>query len=170
MQLTRMERITLINQYRILSFLDKDSKDYYDEVIDILSNGYEIFYSQIDQWVSEDMPVSDCKFVLDVLDMYRAIFDYIKNNPKDKEVSKHVRAKFIGFDGNTETNYMGFASFLINKQGKFAEQREGKKGKDCNSHCPMVHTYTKMLEMWNSFNKSFHLSKTQVMEILESTK
>jgi len=168
MTFTLKERLSLINQYRILSKLYPEDSDHYDELIEILENGYSIFYSQITQWLSDDMPETSGKLVLNILDMYRALEDY-KRFSKDDEVIKHHRSFFMGFDGNNETEYMSFARFLIVQQGKFSEQMVYLNRNDnLNSHMPMVDTYARMLDKWHSFENKWQLSKQQVLEILNS--
>ncbi|MBI6636170.1 YfbU family protein, partial [Pseudomonas paralactis] len=48
-QLTKKDRLILINQYKILASLDKDDESHYLELIQILENGYSIFYPMIDE-------------------------------------------------------------------------------------------------------------------------
>ena len=112
MEISKKDRVILRNQYQILSALNKDEADHYNELIEILENGYEIFYSRIDEWISDEMPIKEGKFVLDILDLYRAIED-LKRSSKDEKLNRHLHSYFAGFDGNNETEYMGFARFLI---------------------------------------------------------
>jgi uncharacterized protein len=145
MQLTKKERVFLANQYRILAALDSDSSSHYKELIEIVENGYEIFYSAIDEWFSEEMPEIEGKFVLDILDLYRAIED-VKRRTKDNTLLAHYFAIFPGFDGNNETSEMAFCRFLIGRQGKFEEQKQYLSRNDnLNSHMPMKEKYRAML-------------------------
>lgn len=66
MQFTKKERLSLINQYKILSKLYPEDSEHYDELREILEDGYEVFYSQISDWISQDMPENAGRFVLDV--------------------------------------------------------------------------------------------------------
>ena len=75
MELTKKDRVLLINQYKVLAALNKDEEAYYLELIEVLERGYEIFYSLVDEWISEDMPEDEGRFVLNILDLYRAIED-----------------------------------------------------------------------------------------------
>lgn len=168
MELSKKDRIVLINQYRILSYLDSNEAEHYKELIDILENGYQIFYSLIDQWVSEDMPEEKGKFVLDVLSMYRAIEDFKRKN-KSELVSGEYFSFFRGFDGNEETEHMSFTRFLIEIQGKFSEQKPYLKDNDnLNSHMPTIEKYKSMLAEWNSLGKAYQLTEEQVMIILQA--
>ena len=168
MEISKKDRVILINQYRILSALNKDAEDHYNELIGILENGYEIFYSMIDEWILDDMPIDNGKFVLNILDLYRAIED-LKRSSKNQDLHKHHHSYFAGFDGNNETQYMGFARFLIEKQGKFSEQRQYlRKNDNLNSHVPMRGKYKRMLEKANSIENIWKMSVEDALKILDA--
>ena len=168
MEISKKDRVFLINQYRILAALNKDEAVHYNELIGILENGYEIFYSMIDEWVSDDMPSDEGKFVLNILDLYRAIED-LKRSSKSQELYDHHFSYFAGFDGNNETEYMAFARFLIEKQGKFSEQEQYlRKNDNLNSHMPMIDKYQKMLERAESVESIWNMSVEEALEILNA--
>lgn len=168
MQLTKKDRLRLINQYRILASMYPNESDHYEELIEILQSGYEIFYSLIDEWISEDMPTIEGKFVLDILNIYRMIEDYKRVN-KDEEIADHSWGYFRGFDGNSETSHMAFTRFLILRQNKFREQEKYLKLNDeCNSHMPTLDKYRKMRAKWKNFGDKFKLSKEEILEILDA--
>ena len=99
MKLTKLERLNLINQYTILAKLSPDDAEHYEELKTILEDGYEIFYSSLDMWISEDMPEEEGKFVLDILDLYRFIEDYKSRSPNSLVLENHYSI-FLWFDGN----------------------------------------------------------------------
>lgn len=168
MKLDKKERLILINQYKILSLLDADSSGYYQELIKILENGYEIFYSTFDQWIDDDMPVDKGKFVLEILDLYRSIED-IKRKSKDKSLMIHNYSFFQGFDGNNESEYMAFARFLIDVQGKFVEQKEYLIRNDSlNSHMPMVEKYERMLAKSKDIHNIWNMTVQDALNILNA--
>jgi len=168
MDLTKKDRIFLINQYRILASLYENESDHYNELIEILQSGYEIFYSMIDEWVFDDMPKERGRLVLSILDFYRAIED-LKRSCKSEVLTEHYYSFFRGFDGNNETEYMGFARFLINNQGKFAEQQQYlMKNDSLNSHMPMVEKYQRILDKWKELGKNWKLTEEQAIEILNA--
>lgn len=168
MQLSKKDRVLLINQYRILAALDKGGSDHYEELIEILENGYEIFYKMLDQWISDDMPTEEGKFVLDILDLYRAI-ENTKRSTKSQELMAHPFAVFMGFDGNNETEYMGFCRFLIERQGKFQEQQQYLiKNDNLNSHASMVDKYRRMLAAAKGVADIWDMSVEDAMKILSA--
>jgi len=168
MELSKKDRVFLINQYSILAALNNDEASHYNELITILENGYEIYYSMVDQWISSDMPSEDGKFVINILDLYRAI-ENLKRKAKSEELENHHYSFFIGFDGNNETEYMSFARFLVEDQGKFREQEPYlRKNDNMNSHAPMIDTYKRMLDKANEIESIWEMSIEEAIEILEA--
>lgn len=170
MKLLKKDRLLLINQYRILAALDKSEESHYLELIEILERGYSIFYSLIDEWVSEDMPEEEGRFVLEVLDLYRAIDD-VKRSSRDSRLVDHAYSIFPGFDGNNESEYLSFCRFLIEKQGKFQEQKQYlQKNGGMNSHMPMIDKYRRMLAHRKSItaSPSWRLTVEQALAVLDA--
>ncbi len=168
MKLNKKDRVLLINQYRLLAALYKEEEAHYRELIGILENGYEIFYSMIDEWVSDDMPTEEGKFVLNILDLYRAIED-LKRSSKNRELTDHHYSFFRGFDGNHETEHMGFCRFLIEEQGKFQEQQQYfLKNDHLNSHMPMIGKYKRMLEIAATVPSVWEMEVKDALKILEA--
>lgn len=168
MELSKKDRVLLINQYKILAALDKGDESRYLELIDILEHGYSIFYSLVDEWVSKDMPEEEGRFVLNVLDLYRSIED-VKRSTRDTRLLEHHFAVFPGFDGNNESEYLGFCRFLIEKQGKFQEQEQYlAKNDGMNSHMPMIEKYRRMLAAAGDAFAVRHFSPDRVLAILDA--
>ncbi|WP_314915148.1 YfbU family protein [Acinetobacter harbinensis] len=172
MKLTKLDvkdRLILINQYKILSKLEPTEANYYKELIEILENGYEIFYSLLNQWIDEEMPRDKSRLVLDILDLYRALED-LKRKTKDDRLLKHFYGKFNGFDGNNESEYLSFTRFLIEVQGKFQEQKQYYYENDhLNSHCPMLDKYERMLATIKEKDIAiWQMNVEQALSILDS--
>src|SRR5258708_31181719 len=98
MKLTHVERVLLINQFSIRKVLEKT--DGYDQIIEILTQGYEMFYGDAFFNISGELSEADCRFVLDVLSMYEAIEFFKRSAPNDGEVMGSAGSSFFGFDGN----------------------------------------------------------------------
>lgn len=168
MKLSKKDRVLLINQYKLLAALYKEEEAHYRELIGILENGYEIFYSMIDEWISDDMPTDEGKFVLNILELYRAIDD-LKRSSKNQKLAEHPYSFFRGFDGNNETEYMGFCRFLIDEQGKFQEQQQYfLKNDHLNSHMPMIDKYKRMLEVAGDISDVWNMTVEDALGILEA--
>jgi uncharacterized protein len=174
MKLTDVERTLLINQLSILKILDPNDARRYDEKLEILRDGYEIFYDDV---VGNLSTVSDedCRFVIQVLTMYRQLNNYIRKHPEDVEVAKHPWARFAGFSGNDETMLMAFTQFLIKTQGKFDEQLPNERDTDgFNSHAPLRGIYERMLAVYKALKDELEPmagpTREQVMSILTAAK
>lgn len=105
----------------------------------------------------EDDP-RDVRLVSDILEMWdRLESGYGKLSKKDKErVAKEAEpwgnpVRFTGFDGNTESALAGIARFLVDKMEHF----ERFKGRDLNSHLPIVDVYRRMLGEYAPLRRKF---------------
>jgi uncharacterized protein YfbU (UPF0304 family) len=173
--LTRLERQILINQFETLKALTKSPHDIevYDEKIEILRCGYEVFYSEAFSGTYPDaevLPAEDGEFVIDVLSMYSAIHFHLAKHP-DKDIQKMRYSHFEGFDGNNETSHMAFARFLLLKQHKWSELLTYAKDNDnFNSHSQNVPTYRRMLVKWNSFDHPYRyeLTRERLVAVLDT--
>ena len=168
MGISKKDRVILINQYRILAKIYPDEIEHYTELIEILENGYSIFYSQVEESILSDMNAEEGRFVLDVLDMYRAI-ETSKRKYGLTAFKSEYFSFFRGFDGTHETRYMSFSRFLINTQGKFAEQKLYLKENDnLNSHSATLETYGAMLAHWELLGKPRILSQEDALSIIKA--
>src|SRR5690242_1171594 len=104
MKLTRIERWMLSNQFAILAKLYPDGADGYQLMRDVVEHGYELHYDWILPHIydGEDIMTSkECKEILDILDMFRALKDSYQALSDKSAIETHWTA-FRGFDGNTE--------------------------------------------------------------------
>lgn len=63
---------------------------------------------------------------------------------KEKTEGLYRKVRFMGFDGNNESEHLGIAGFLIEQMGRFSRFQ----GRDLNSHCPSLGRYSKMLSVF----------------------
>lgn len=168
MNFTKLERIQLINQFEILKNINPDEQEYYEQLIEILTNGYAIFYSELENWLSDEMPVEEGEFVLNVLDLYRAIENF-KSHNEANSIIEHTFGYFHGFDLNEEGPYFLFVKFLIDKQKKFQEQGiHSDKTDHFNSHWPKLEKYKKMVAKWEKLGRKYELKEAEILEILNT--
>ena len=59
-------------------------------------------------------------------------------------------ARFSGFDGNNELEYISVARFLIDHLDSFTDF----KGRDLNSHMPSIDRYSRMFLVFEPMRKS----------------
>lgn len=97
-----------------------------------------------------------------------SVFNTLEKGRIEKEAEpfgKHVR--FPGFDGNNESEYLGIARILIDDMGRFSRL----KGRDLNSHIPLVPAYSRMYEAFEPMRASLGSTRTlspdQVIAILK---
>ena len=160
MELTKAERLILLNQYRILEKLDPDEADACKEACDILQSGYALEYGTLVSHLDEDMPEAESREVRDILDMYRALKKACRELPEGTVNPRDVG--FQGFDGNGETKYFAYATFLMETQGKWAESKEDPR----NSHWPLLPWYRKMLQSWEESASKWDLTAEDATRIL----
>lgn len=158
MQLSREQRWILSNQYRILELLDKENAEGYATAREAIENGYEDFYDEISQYIYEDtLSKAESDEVFQIMHMFDQIehaYDTMSLKPDVQEYD----LRFSGFDGNTETSYMAYARFLIEKADRF--QRFAGRGDNLNSHMPTLDVYRRMLRVWEKLPREHRLHPT----------
>lgn len=158
MELTKNERLILINQYTILKHLDAIDPDTYNKFVEILENGYEIYYSYFDDQVYGNFPKTESSFVLDALDM---LFHM-------QQVTINHDTLFHGFDGNYETDYMGYAQYVLNTDEGFPSLRRDDNNNNCNSHMQKVGKYKIWVMEWKNSADMYNLTQSDVDRIVSS--
>lgn len=170
MELTKKDRLILVNQYAILEKLDPSNARDYALKRTALEEGYSLQYGQIFNVIYDEMPIEDCKEVLSILEMYRAItFSYFKiHNTKNVDDQKY---RFKGFDGNYETEYFSYCTYFISELGRYQELKYENEHHDFNSPTQMLDKYRKMLSIWESYGDTMakmNLTQEQIEKLLEA--
>jgi uncharacterized protein YfbU (UPF0304 family) len=159
--LTPIERLQLVNQYRILQVVHKDDEylvKHYARLEEIYKCGYVWLY-RIHENLWDELPLEVSAEVLDILDMHRSLLFSLGEKPEPRDLE---RVKFKGFDANNESEYLGFAEFFCQGGDKYRELRI------FNSHHPTLSRYRKMLEEWNRTGRRTQLTKVQIESILQA--
>lgn len=167
MDLSKKERLSFIYQLRILEALYPDEADGFAKHRTALEEGYALHYDWLIEHLSDDMSEDDCREVLDILDMYRAITRGLDKLDNSDELRKHHFAKFPGFDGNNETHHMSYVRYFVVDLGRFSELRQDDYPY-FNSHAPMLPTYRLMLKRWRDLPKKFEPTREQIASVLEA--
>lgn len=155
--LPKRDRLQLSLLHRIVQMLESDEfeADYHGSMIDVLRHGYTGEYGEEFISISDELSLSDCKLVWDILDMFRMIKASVDHLGIEKIRALDERAEhaltFRGFDLNDslEGRMLGYAVHLIEHdrwQGlaeHFDDLHEGG-----NSHAPMLETYKRMLDVY----------------------
>lgn len=170
MQMTKIERLTLANQYEILKRQNPEDAEYYDELLQILKSGYASQYDRVFREIQDEFSIGECEFVHDVLTMYRTIEDFKRDNPGDNDVVNHVWGKFCGFDANNEPSHLGYARFLVVTQDRFQELKnaDGTCGV-VNSHFQTLSQYRSMVSKWRELGMyDARHDRDKILQILNS--
>ncbi len=95
--------------------------------------------------------------------MYRSLkFSY--DSLADKaEISKE-QVRFQGFDGNGESQLMGYVNYIINDLGRYKELSDN----DLNAGKPRLELYRKMLSRWAKCKDKSKLSKNDLLKIVSA--
>ena len=165
MKLTKVERLLLANQYRILSMLEKERADEYDALREALERGYEAVYEdRIFLDIFDGLPVEECRFGQEVMALYWTIQRSYEELP-DKAGIDERHIVFRGFDGNYETEYLAYARYVVEKEQRFPYLKLGRAR--FNSHMPMVEHYRRQIALWESMDKKPELTAADITSILE---
>jgi hypothetical protein len=113
--------------------------------------GYAIQYEDVFTGIYDEMSVEECRYVYDVLDLYRVLIRSY-DELKDKEGLTPDDVKFPGFDLNNESKRYAFAEHL-KKEGRWTETLSGY----LNSHS--IHT----LSLYPEMLKRFEPIKQQIL-------
>lgn len=159
--LSKIERLKLANQYRILEKLSEGhDEEHYRHLADIFQYGYTYLYDMATEHFHEDMPEETAQEVIDILDLHRALTFSVKDLPEAEKGDLPEKVKFEGFDGNNESSHLLFAQFYCEKMGRHKELRI------VNSHCKTLDRYRAQLKAWDQLGKKHRLSKVQIEELL----
>lgn len=161
--LSNYQRISLINQFKILDHISSDS--IYKQHIEVLRNGFTNFYDEIFETLSKEVPEEVSTFVHEVLNMYRSMHTFARRNNYPDLLEQMV---FEGFDGATEFEYWDYTEFLLNFLNRYKELKDNKGDNDFNSHTSNIYQYKRQLKIWEKYNNpNFEsINKDIISEIL----
>jgi len=169
MKLTRIERLFLSNQFRILESLYPSEADYYKKNQEILESGYEFHYDEIFQHIYSDensLTISECREAINILEMFFSL-NLSFNKLKNKIGIKKSDIDFLGYDGNDsqEIKYLAYTRFICEQGGRY---KDLKKNDDFNSHTMSLGFYRKMLAEWEQCKNKYELNKEDIIKIINA--
>lgn len=170
MEFTIKERLQLSNQFKILEKLYPEDEEYYARNRKAIESGFELHYSWIAEHIYEDtLSQEECKFVLDVLDMYSSFLFSVRQFKEPKELTES-QVIFPGFDGNNETMYMAYTYYFIEDLDRFREIQESTNS-NYNSHMRLIPKYRRMILRWNELkvDYTYQLTEENILELLNIT-
>jgi len=178
MKISKVERLILANQFQLLSMEENNyiSQETAENYSKILLEGYELLYDDIFSGMDEVVIPEKCRFVLDVLNMYRTISNsYLEISKERSFTLTKEDIAFRGFDGNNETEEYSFLKFFIEDYGRFDDLEENEY-MEFNSHWPSISRYEEELDKYNKIIDSkkekdkfnyLHLNEDEIKSILD---
>lgn len=159
----KLHRLSLANQYKILAKLYPEEAEHYNHCETVLRRGFVNHYSDLTEWIDDEMPTTESRHVLDVLQMFSDLsVSYHELSDKDGIDPHDIR--FPGFDGNEESAHLDYATYFIDDMKRF---QSISRGGGYNSHFPTRGMYSRMLEVWQSFERSKEIGAPFTKEQIE---
>ncbi|MCR6850166.1 YfbU family protein [Bacillus sp. IBL03825] len=169
MQLTKKERLALVNQYLILEKLYPNEEEYYKTMRIALEKGYTKHYSENIRFIEDELSEHQCEEVIEVLKMHRAL-NWSYDNLEDKEDVEKDDLKFDGFDLNDEheAKYADYAKYYMHDLNFYVDVRAENDYETYNSHRSMLSKYRRMLSVWRGIENPNELTIQEIKDILNA--
>jgi len=165
MELSKKDRLILINQYRILSILNPDGAGSYNVRIKMLENGYSLHYDEMVSWIDDGMSREECQEIIDILEMYRCLWQSFKKL-KDKKGIKKKDVMFPGFDAREEEKQLNYAEYVLYGLKRYREFHQRRRIPNHDSYKPMMDKYRAMFAVWRSLGCRKQLTRDEIIQIL----
>lgn len=153
------KRMTLANQYRILGFLDVESRDYWNRAAEMAVEGWPVENLPdadiIKSYLRDALTREEQRFVLDAFNVFELLQDGEKLGMKPKRA--HAWLDFPGFDGNNETKLMSYARHIVEHEQRFENVRRSMDS--FNSHMPTIELYQRMISAWERLGRPLQISE-----------
>lgn len=165
--LTQVERLQLVNQYKILEKLDAENEKHYASLREILENGINIFYEEIFSDIYPEITIENCLLVRQVVEMFHAL-QYGFKKLDDKSGLDGRDVLFYGFHVHDRDEWR-FAEYWKRTGGLW--QKILKMGPDSNLTVRRDH-YAKMVERWIVIKRKYEgkekwkLTKEEIRAII----
>src|SRR5439155_16676925 len=111
--------LALLHKIVELVSAEEDEADYHAKMAKVLERGFTCEYSDEFIAIEDEMPMAECRLVMDLLDMFRVIKASVESIGLDKvrqldDIAEHVLS-FRGFDFNDrrEGRMADYAEHLI---------------------------------------------------------
>lgn len=163
LNLSKVERLQLANQYLILEKVDPNNESEYAKVRQAIEHGYEFEIANMaDQRILEPLSYQECEEVREILDMHIALYSAVERVGKEIGVALD-EIGFEGFDGSKEARQLAYVSYLLDTMDYFSELRNEN---GYNSHVEMLPKYQRMVSFWKTAEDRVDLTGNDVKRIL----
>lgn len=177
MELTKAERLILMNQYSILELLSRafpehcsegntinHDPEFYKRASEVMRDGYQLLINTVSHVQDSHLTYEHQKEILDIMTMHEVIQASF-NRLEDKDGLTPEDVEFDGFDGNADESGFAYAFCKFHENHKPFESINPLK----NSHMPTMGIYRRMLvkynELWKA-NPGTDFSAAEIKEIL----
>ncbi|CDG88373.1 MULTISPECIES: YfbU family protein [Xenorhabdus] len=164
MEMTHAQRLILSNQYKIMSMLEPEHTERYRRYQTVIERGFGLQLRELDRDFGE-LSEETCRLIVNIMEMYHALH-VSWSNLKDKQELDERRMVFLGFDAATEPHYLAYVRFMVNTEGRYTHFDSGSHG--FNSQTPMWDKYQRMLALWLSCPRQYHLSTVEICQIINA--
>ena len=164
MEMTHAQRLILSNQYKMMAMLEPDNAERYRRYQTIIERGYGLQLRELDKEFGE-LTEATCRQLIDIMEMHHALH-VSWSNLKDANAIEERRLAFLGFDAATEARYLGYVRFMVNIEGRYTQFDSGTHG--FNAQTPMWEKYQRMLAVWHTCPRQYHLSANEIAQIINA--
>lgn len=164
MEMTPAQRLLLSNQYKIMAMLEPENAERYRRCQTIVERGYGLQLRELDGEFSE-LSEEICRTIIRIMEMYHALHVSWSNLPDPAGLDAR-RLTFHGFDATTEAAYLGYVRFMIYTEGRYTQFDSGMHG--FNAQTPMWEKYQRMLALWHTCPRQYHLSANEIAQIINA--
>lgn len=166
MEMTHAQRLILSNQYLLMSQLDTNNAEHYERLKTIIERGYDL---QIRELTKEFgcLPETQCHEIITTMDMFHAIQEsYNLLTPDAQNDVDERRLRFLGYDAETETQSMNYVRFLVYTEQRYPQFLPNEH--QFNSQVPMTNKYQRMLAIWHTCPRQYHLSLSEIHQLFNA--
>jgi uncharacterized protein YfbU (UPF0304 family) len=165
MKLSRTERWILANQYRILARLHPESAATYNDYAKALERGYTKVIERLGDRIRRD---DTNQAESEEVDAILALYDLLQRGYRtldDREALEEETLRFLGFDADTEADYLGYAHFAIASERRYPQLFTAG---DLNTKTPMLRRYRRMLEEWRDRDRPSEPTGAEIRAIVKA--
>ena len=164
MEMTNAQRLILSNQYKMMTMLDPDNAERYRRQQTIIERGYGLQMRELDREFGE-LTEAVCRSIIDIMELHHALH-VSWTNLKDPGEIEARRLQFLGFDAATEARFLGYVRFMVQIEGRYTQFDAGSHG--FNAQTPMWEKYQRMLAVWHTCPRQYHLSANEIAQIINA--
>jgi uncharacterized protein YfbU (UPF0304 family) len=164
MEMTNAQRLILSNQYKMMVMLDPDNAERYRRLQTVVERGFGLQMRELDREFGE-LSEETCRVIINIMEMHHAMQVSWSNLKEDHDIERR-RLDFLGFDAATESRYLSYVRFMVNTEGRYTDFDSGTHG--FNSQTQMWDKYQRMLAIWQSCPRQYHLSTVEITQIINA--